>query len=80
MKICDLSSSSGRIRRATTRLKDTWGDTKELWNDATRNEFEETHLAPLQPHLTMLTAVMTRFASVIEKVEKELADEGRETR
>jgi hypothetical protein len=79
MRICDLSSSGGRLLRATTRLKDIWGDTKEHWNDANRDEFQEKHLEPLQPQLTLLTAAMGRFAEVVDKAKKELVDEARET-
>lgn len=78
MRICDLSSSSGRMLRASSHLKEVWGETKEQWNDAARSEFQEKHLEELAPLLTLTLAAIHRFSEVIEKAEKELTDGDRE--
>lgn len=78
MRICDLSTGSGRLLRATTHLKETWAATKEHWNDAARNEFQEKHLEELAPLLTLTMAAVNRFSESVEKAEKELIDSDRE--
>ncbi len=40
MSICDLSSSVGRLQRATKELRDKWQETRLHWNDQTAAEFE----------------------------------------
>ena len=75
MQICDLSSSTGRLQRSATRLKEQWAATKEHWNDATRSEFQEKHLEPIAPEITLLMASVNRFAEALRKAQKDLTDE-----
>lgn len=78
MRICDLTTSGGRLLRATTHLKELWSDSKEEWDDATRIEFQEKHLEELAPLITLTMAAINRFSESIEKAEKELVDNDRE--
>ena len=80
MKICDLTTSTGRLLRTTTQLKELWSETKEHWNDAARNEFQEKHLEELAPMLTLTMAAINRFSESVAKAEKDLIDSDREER
>lgn len=75
MRICDLTSASGRFMRNTTHLKEVWQDSKADWNDARRREFQEHFLDELPPLLTLTMAAVHRFAEVVRQAEKELTDE-----
>ena len=74
MKICDLQSSAGRLSRVTRELKECWASTKEHWIDQKGLEFEETHLRPILPEVTMALAAVHRLNEVLERVERELED------
>ena len=36
MSVCDLSSGTGRLQKATRELVQQWEQTGEQWNDKTR--------------------------------------------
>lgn len=75
MRICDLVTGIGRLKRATSQLKDHWGETREHWSDNIRHEFEEKHLTPLPAEITLAVASIQRLAELLEQAERELQDE-----
>ncbi|MBB72993.1 MAG: hypothetical protein CMJ75_00620 [Planctomycetaceae bacterium] len=75
MKICDLNSGLGRLQRSATRLKERWQETRTVWMDETRRQFQEQHLDPLPSQIGMVLAAAQRLAESLEKAEKACADE-----
>ena len=75
MSICDLSSSIGRMQRATKELNDQWQETKQYWNDQTAAEFEAKYLASIIPHLRLLAAELSELRETYSKAEKDCRDD-----
>ena len=75
MRICDLHTGSIRLTRAAKSLRDQWLDTKDHWNDQNRRDFEQNHLEPLAPEITLTLAAVQRLAEVLEQAERECSDE-----
>ncbi|MDP6445974.1 MAG: hypothetical protein QGG36_06800 [Pirellulaceae bacterium] len=69
-----MYSSSGRIQKCTTRLKERWLETRTVWRDDNGRKFKEEHLDPLAPQLTLLLSAIQRMSGVIDKAVKELED------
>ena len=78
MKICDLQSGAGRVKRATRMLKEKGENTKEHWNDQTSCEFEEKYLRPLFPEVTMALTSVYRLNELLEQAERDCEDRGGE--
>ena len=72
MKVCDLISGVGRLQKSTTRLKERWLDAKQHWQDGNAKQFQEEHLQPLGPQITLAAAAIHRLSEVLEKAEREL--------
>lgn len=75
MKCCDLNDAFGRIRRSTARLKETWRDVHEHWNDKASQEFEKNFLQTLTPQITLVAAAVHQLREVLDQAEKELEDD-----
>jgi hypothetical protein len=75
MKICDLTSGLGRLQRNAARLKERWHETRTVWMDETRRQFQEQHLDPLPPQISMVLAATQRLTESLEQAEKACADE-----
>lgn len=74
MRVCDLTTSTGRLQRSMAELKDKWTETKEHWNDATSGEFAERYLDPLVPQLTLAFSAIHRLAELLEQAERACDD------
>ncbi|MFP6678442.1 MAG: hypothetical protein VB878_25360 [Pirellulaceae bacterium] len=78
MQICDFLSHAGRIRRATTKLKEQWQETLDSWNDNTSRQFQQTYLDPLLPEVTAALAVIQSITEQIHRAERDCQDPDRE--
>ena len=75
MRICDLSSSIGQLRRATKELGEKWEQTKEFWDDQASKEFEETYLQPLLPTMTLTMNSVQKLEEILRKAEKDCGED-----
>jgi hypothetical protein len=75
MRICDLHTGAVRLTRAAKKLRDHWVAAEEYWNDQNRRDFEQTHLAPLTPDITLTLAAVQRLAEMLERAERECSDD-----
>ncbi|MFV1964373.1 MAG: hypothetical protein ACC628_03040 [Pirellulaceae bacterium] len=75
MRMCDLNTGVIRLTRSAKTLRDHWLDAKEHWNDRNSREFEQTHLEPLAPEITLTLAAVQRLAEVLEQAECECSEE-----
>lgn len=74
MRICDLNSGLGQLSHAFSQLKDRLADSKADWDDASRRQFEQNHLAEIPARMQLLVAAVQRLNEVLEKAEKDCDD------
>jgi hypothetical protein len=77
MSICDLTSSHGRIQRATKELHEAWLEARKHWDDQTAIEFERKCLDPILPQLRLMFAELGELRETYDKAEKDCSDAGR---
>ena len=68
-----MSLSTARYKLYTV-MKDLavrWEETKEHWQDAVRQDFEEKQFAPLEPHVKAVLAAMDRLDQVFVRVRND---------
>jgi hypothetical protein len=75
MRICDLHTGAVRLTRAAKKLRDRWAAAKEHWDDQNRRDFEQNHLEPLTPDITLTLAAVQRLAEMLERAERECSDD-----
>ncbi len=71
MNICDLNSSAGRLRGARKDLAQYWSMTKMHWRDQAAKKFEEQHLEPLVPRLSMAVNAVSNMAELLERMQRD---------
>ncbi len=74
MKLCDLQTSAGRLMLETKLLREAWQQTREVWQDATAQEFEEKYLLSLKPNLSITMAALHELADVIDEAEAAIGE------
>jgi hypothetical protein len=74
LRICDLNSGLGQLSQAFSQLKDRLASTRSQWDDATRKQFEQTHLNEVPARMQLLVAAVQRLSDVLEKAEKDCDD------
>ena len=68
-----MSLSTGRYKLYTA-MKDLaarWEETKDQWQDAVRQEFEEKQWEPLEPHVKAALSAMDRMDQVLVRVRND---------
>jgi hypothetical protein len=75
MSICDLSTGLIKLTRAAKRLRDQWAATEAHWDDQNAADFEQNHLQPILPQLTLTSAAVNRLAALLVQAERECSDE-----
>jgi len=78
VRICDLHTGVICLSRAAKDLREQWNATADCWQDQNRRDFEEQHLQPLAPRITLMIAAVQRLNEVLEAAERELTDQERE--
>lgn len=71
MKPADLTSGAGRMQDAMKTLKLRWDETKAVWNDARRAEFEAAYIEPLEPQVRMTLDRLRRLTLVFSQAFQE---------
>jgi uncharacterized protein YukE len=79
MEACDFISHTGRLRRATSKLKEQWQETLESWNDGTSRQFQDNYLEPLLPEISLTLAAVQNMSAQLQRAAAECADPDRET-
>ena len=74
MQICDLQSSTGRLKRSAKTLREKWKQTQEHWNDKTSREFEEKYLQAIFPEITLAVAAIQRLNEMLEQADHDCRD------
>ncbi|HUY91508.1 MAG TPA: hypothetical protein VMV10_22400 [Pirellulales bacterium] len=71
MKAPDLTSGVGRLQDAMKTLKLRWDETKEVWTDVRRADFEAEYIEPLEPQVRMTLDRVRRLALVFNQAYQE---------
>ena len=70
MNLCDLSSASLQIQRATKHLQQRWYETQEKWNDPVSREFQAKFLDPILPELRITISAAQELSEVLDRAEQ----------
>ena len=74
MRICDLQTGQILITRAAKRLREQWAVAQDHWRDANTLKFQQQHLQPIGPQVTLLLSAVRRMAELLEQAERDCAD------
>lgn len=66
-----LGSTRSRLAALTRELNVRWHETRLSWNDAKRDEFERTHLAPLLEAVDKAGTALEQLDEIVLKARKE---------
>lgn len=73
MKPADIGAGAGRLQDATKQILLRWDDTKEVWDDKRRADFEKTYLEPLEPQVRQTLDKLRRLSQVFNQAYQECA-------
>jgi acyl-ACP thioesterase len=65
MRVADFTTGSAKLREALKVLRAHWEDTQTLWHDAVARQFEEEHLAWIEPQVVATVDRMNRLAQMV---------------
>jgi hypothetical protein len=71
MKNSDVNAGAAKIELALKTFRITFGAVDPQWTDAARREFEETHLAPMEPNVRNMLQAIARLAEVFAAAERQ---------
>jgi hypothetical protein len=71
MRLVDVRSAAGKMRRAVKQLRIRWQETQEHWHDPVSAEFEERRLQELERCCIQAIDSIERLSNVLVQAEKE---------
>jgi hypothetical protein len=75
MKSGDLTTGSGRLHDALEVLLVRWEETKAVWQDQVRIDFERQYLEPLPPRVLALVERINCLSQLLVKARHECGDD-----
>lgn len=67
----NLHDGKSKITDAAAKLRANWSDVQADWRDAVSRDFEENHLAPLEPKINTVLRAVERMQELLSRVEQE---------
>jgi len=67
----NLHDGKSKVADAALKLRASWADAQSEWNDAVSRDFEENHLAPLEPKINTVLRAVERMQELLSRVEQE---------
>ena len=64
MKNTDLAAGAGRLQDSLKNIKLRWEETKDVWNDTRRADFDTTYMEPIEPRVRMTLEKLRKLAQV----------------
>ena len=74
MANANIMAGSNRLKHSLKALEDHWLATRDTWHDSVRQRFEERHLKPLDPATDAAVIGMQKFAEIVDRLRRDLAD------
>jgi hypothetical protein len=75
MKTFDVNAGAAKLEMALKTFHTTFAAVDPQWTDAARREFQETHLAPMEPNVKNMVEAVTRLAEVLAAAERQCSDD-----
>lgn len=71
MSDLNAHGAAAKLEDALKVFRTTFAGVDAQWTDAARREFEETYLAPMEPHVKNMLAVIARLSAAAAAAERE---------
>ena len=75
MKNSDVAGSAGKLELALKTFRTTFAAVDPQWTDAARRDFDQTHLAPVEPNVRNMLEAKARLAAVLAAAERQCGSE-----
>jgi uncharacterized protein YukE len=66
-----VHGAAAKLENALKAFRTTFSAVDQQWTDVARRDFEETYLAPMEPHIHQMIAVIGRLAAVVASANSE---------
>jgi hypothetical protein len=67
----NLHDGKAKLADSAAKLRAHWADTQADWHDAVSRDFEENHLAPLEPKINTVLRAVERLQEILSRAEHE---------
>ncbi|HET6878965.1 MAG TPA: hypothetical protein VFI31_02350 [Pirellulales bacterium] len=74
MKTGDIAAGAGRLQDSVKSIKLRWEETKDVWNDVRRAEFDVTYMEPIEPQVRMTLEKLRKLSGVFHQACQECKD------
>jgi hypothetical protein len=71
MKHVDVTLAAAKIELALKTFRTTFAAIEPQWTDSARRDFQEVHVAPLEPNVRTMLEAITRLAEVLTAAERD---------
>ena len=71
MKNFDVHAGAAKLEIALKTFHTTFAAVDPQWTDAARREFQETHLAPMEPNVKNMIEAIARLTEVLAAAERQ---------
>ena len=75
MKNSDTVGAAAKLELALKTFRTTFASVDPQWTDAARRDFEETHLAPMEPNVRNMLEAIARLTAVLATAERQCGSE-----
>jgi hypothetical protein len=75
MKNADVNASAAKLELGLKTFRTTLAAVDPQWTDAARRDFQETHLAPIEPNVRNMLQAIARLAGVFAAAERECSSD-----
>ena len=70
----NLTTGRTQLYSALKTLRLRWGETKEVWTDAVRKDFEEDFFVPLDQQVLTTLRAIDRLSEIISEMRQQCGD------
>jgi uncharacterized protein YukE len=75
MKNSNVGGAAAKLELAIKTLRTTLAAVDPQWTDAARRDFQQTHLAPVEPNVRTMLEAITRLADAVAAAERQCGNE-----
>jgi hypothetical protein len=75
MKVSDVNAGGAKLELALKTFRTTFSAVEPQWNDAARRDFQDTHLAPMDPKVRNMIEAIARLSAVFAAAERQCGEE-----
>jgi hypothetical protein len=67
----NVHGAAAKLENALKAFRTTFSGVDQQWSDVARRDFEETYLAPMEPHVHQMISVIGRMVTVLASASAE---------